>query len=302
MRIRGACAPRSPKRVNFMADTIGAFKILGELGKGAHSTIYHIRRESDQRQFALKVVPIDGKEEMKFYDQAAHELRVGEMLDHVNLIKVYTLETQRDWLFRVKKVQLLIEFVNGKTLDQSIKLSNPRLVQVFAKIGAGLMHMHRRGVYHADLKPNNIMLSRSGDVKIIDYGLAWIKGESKERVQGTPEYMAPEQSKQTIANEKTDIYNFGATMYRMTTGKLPPSTVPGPGEPAMNRRIFRAMFKPVEELMPKTPPMLATIINRCLEYDPKDRPDRVGQILDELNRLVEALVQSDDDRLEALGW
>jgi eukaryotic-like serine/threonine-protein kinase len=285
-----------------MAESIGTFKIISELGKGAHSTIYHIRRESDQRQFALKVVPIDEKEDMKFYDQAAHELRVGQMLEHVNLIKVHTLETQRDWLFRVKKVHLLIEYVNGKTLDQTIKLTYPRLMQVFAKIAAGLMHMHRRGVFHADLKPNNIMLSRAGEVKILDYGLAWIKGESKERVQGTPEYMAPEQSKHSVANEKTDIYNFGATMYRLTTGKLPPSTVPEPGGPGMNRRLFRTMFKPVEELVPKVPTMLATIINRSLEYEPKDRPERVGQILDELNRLVEEFVLTDDDRLEALGW
>lgn len=284
-----------------MAESIGTFKIIGELGKGAHSTIYHIRRESDQRQFALKVVPIDDKEDMKFYDQAAHELRVGQMLKHVNLIKIYTLETQRNWLFRVKKASLLIEYINGKTLDQTMKLSHARLVQVFAKIAAGLMHMHRRGVHHSDLKPNNIMLSRAGEVKILDYGLAWIKGESKDRVQGTPEYMAPEQSKHSIANEKTDIYNFGATMYRLITGKLPPSTVPDPDGPAMNRKLFRSMYEPPEELIPALPPMLATIINRSLEYDPKDRPDRVGLILDELNRLIEQLVQSDDDRLEAMG-
>src|SRR6185295_15493390 len=130
--------------------------------------------------------------------QAKHEFHIAQLLDHVNLIKVHTLETQRDWLFRVCKVHLLIEYVNGKTLDQTSKLSLPRLVQVFAKIAAGLAHMHRRNVFHADLKPNNILLSRAGEVKIIDYGLAWIKGEPKGRVQGTPEYMAPEQAKQGV--------------------------------------------------------------------------------------------------------
>ena len=147
-------------------------------------------------------MPIESKDELKFHEQAQHEFRVAQMLDHPNLIKIHTLETQRDWFFRVNKVQLLIEFVNGKTLDQSLKLTMPRLVQVFAKIAAGLMHMHRRGVCHADLKPNNIMLSKAGDVKIIDYGLAWIKGEQKDRVQGTPEYMAPEQSKHKTVNER----------------------------------------------------------------------------------------------------
>lgn len=285
-----------------MAESIGKFQVLAELGKGAHSTIYHIRRHSDNRQFALKVVPIEDKEAMKFLEQAQHEFRIGQMLDHPNLIKIHALETQRDWLFRVKKAHLLIEFVAGKTIDQSIKLKLPWLVQAFAKIAAALMHMHRRGVCHADLKPNNILLSKAGEIKIIDYGLAWIKGQRKERVQGTPEYMAPEQSKHMTVNERTDIYNFGATMYRLTTLKLPPSTLADPGGPGMTAKVFRAMLKPVAELAPQAPKRLAELIHRCLEYDPKNRPERVGDILDELTALSEQLVRSEDDKLEAMGW
>ncbi len=285
-----------------MAETIGEFKILAELGKGAHSTIYLIRRASDQRQFALKVVPLENKDDMKFLEQAQNELRVGQMLDHPNLVKIHALETERDWFFRVRKAHLLIEHVNGKTLDQTMKLSTPWLVQVFAQVAAGLVHMHRRGVYHADLKPNNIMLNRAGIVKILDFGLAWIKGEPKERVQGTPEYMAPEQSKHTRVNERTDIFNFGATMYRLVTGKLPPSTVAAPHSPAPDKKLFRDLLKPVQQLAPTTPAPLADLIHRCLDYDPKGRPERVGEILDELNVLIESLVKSDDDKLEAMGW
>jgi len=285
-----------------MAESIGEFKILGELGKGAHSTLYHIRRAKDDRQFALKVVPIKTKDDTKYYEQAQLEFRVGQMLEHPNLVKILALETERDWFFRVRKVHLLIEYVNGKTLDQSAKMSNAWLVQIFAKIASGLVHMHRRGVYHADLKPNNLMLSKIGDVKIIDYGLAWIKGEPKERVQGTPEYMAPEQSKQTIANERTDIYNFGATMYRLVTGKLPPSTIAAPNSPAITAKLFKDMLKPVDELMRGTPKPLCELIHRCLEYDAKKRPERVSDVLDELNALIKKLVKSDDDKLESMGW
>ena len=284
-----------------MAETIGSFQILAELGKGAHSTIYHIRRHSDSRQFALKVVPIEDKDDAKFYEQAQLELRVGQMLDHVNLIKVHALETQRDWFFRVRKAHVLIEYVNGKTLDQLQKLSVPRLVQVFAKIAAGLMHMHRRGVCHADLKPNNIMLSRAGEIKIIDYGLAWIKGEPKERVQGTPEYMAPEQSKHKTVNDRTDIYNLGATMYRLTSGQLPPSTLSLPNCPGMNAKLFHTFLKPLQEFAPDAPQQLCELIHRCLEYDPKKRPERAGEVLDVLNALIRQLVQTDDDRLDTMG-
>jgi tRNA A-37 threonylcarbamoyl transferase component Bud32 len=171
--------------------TIGKFQVVEPLGKGAHSTIMHVRRAADSTHYALKVVVIGGADEQKFLDQAEHEFRVAQMLDHPNLIKIYALELQKDWLFRVRKIHMLIEYVNGKTLDQLPRVALPRLVQIFERIAAGLVHMHRRNVFHADLKPNNVMLSRTGEVKIIDYGLAWIKGEGKGRVQGTPEYRSP---------------------------------------------------------------------------------------------------------------
>src|SRR6185369_14531049 len=89
--------------------TIGQFQVLGNLGSGAHSKILHIRCSGDGKQYALKVVPIDSKEDHKFLAQAQHEFRVAQMLSHPNLIKVYALETERSWLMRVKRVHLLIE-------------------------------------------------------------------------------------------------------------------------------------------------------------------------------------------------
>lgn len=284
------------------AFSIGKFQILGTLGKGAHSTILHVRRERDHKPYALKVVPLESKEDQKFHDQAQLEFRVAQMLDHPNCIKVYALEPQRDWLFRVKKIHLLIEYVNGKTLDNVPALAIPRLVQVFVKIAAGLFHMHRRGVFHADLKPNNLMLSKAGDVKIIDYGLAWVKGEPKGRVQGTPEYMAPEQSKHSIANERTDIYNLGATMYRLVTFRLPPSTVPTPGSPLLTSKVFHGLLKPVKEFNPQAPTALTNLIEQCLAYDPAKRPERVSDVLDVLKEIEAKVVQSPEDGLEGMRW
>ena len=80
------------------------------------------------------------------------------LLDHPNLLKIFALETESDWLFRVRKVHLLLEYVNGKTLDTFTKLPLPALVQVFVHVAAGLVHLHRKGVCHGDLKPNNVML------------------------------------------------------------------------------------------------------------------------------------------------
>jgi len=281
---------------------IGKFLVLGNLGMGANSSILHIRRAADSRQYALKVIPITGPEDFKFLTQGQHEFRISQMLDHRNLIKIYALEAQRDWLFRVRKVLLLIEYVNGQTLDTIKQLPVPKLVQIFAQVSAGMAHMHQKGVFHADLKPNNILLSRSGEVKIIDYGLAWVKGESKGRVQGTPEYMAPEQASKRIVTERTDIYNLGATMYRLVTWRLPPNYVTGNEILKLGSQIRELRVKPVEECNPSAPPELCRLIHQCLEFKSDRRPERMSDIQETLESLTKSLVQSPEDRLEALEW
>ena len=283
--------------------SIGKFLVLGTLGTGAHSTILHVRRSEDSTHYALKVVQINEPEDMKFLDQAEHELQVSEKLDHPNLIKVYALEKVKDWLFRVRKAHLLIEYVNGKTLDTCPRLTIPRLVQVFKCVADGMVHMHRRQVCHGDLKPNNILLSRAGEVKIIDYGLARIKGQGSTRIQGTPEYMAPEQIKHSMINERTDIYNFGGTMYRLVTWRLPPPVVSeeNKGVP-LDSKTWARMYKPVEELTPHAPPALCEQINRCLSYDANKRPERMSEVQNALDRLADELVTSPEDTLDAIEW
>jgi serine/threonine protein kinase len=283
--------------------SIGKFQVVGQLGTGAHSTILHVRRSADGKNYALKVVPIDGPEDKKFQEQAEHEFRVGQMLGHPNLIKVYACEPVKDWLFRVKKLHLLIEYVNGKTLDVCPKLRLPHVVQVFKCVADGLVQMHRRQVCHADLKPNNIMLSKSGDVKIIDYGLAWIKGEGKGRMQGTPEYMAPEQCKKCVVNEKTDLFNFGATMYRLLTWRLPPNAQASlEAGMELDSKSWERMLKPVQDFNAEAPPGLCDLVHRCLAFQPQNRPGRMSEVQGALDRMVDELVQGPEDRLEALEW
>lgn len=282
--------------------SIGKFTVIGPLGTGAHSSILHIRRSADSKNYALKVVPVGSPGERKFYEQAQNEFAVGQMLDHPNLVKVYALESVRDWLFRVRKVHLLIEYVNGKTLDICPPLRLPYLVQVFERTAAALVHMHRRGVYHADLKPNNIMLSKAGDVKVIDFGLAWIKGQKKDRIQGTPEYIAPEQAKNKIVNERTDIYNFGAMMYRMLTFRLPPCVVAVEDGLPLDAKTWKHLLKPVQEFNAAAPPKLCDLVHRCISFNAPQRPERMSDVQELLKDFVEELVQTPENRLDHLEW
>lgn len=288
-----------------MSEKIGPFSVVAHLGEGAHSSIMHIRRNSDGRQFALKIVKIEDDEAIKFLEQAEHEFAVAQKLDHPNLIKIYALEKIKSFgIFggKVKEVRQLIEFVNGKTLDNFKIIPIGILLQIFRDVAAGLVMMHRRNICHGDLKPNNIMLSKSGNVKIIDYGLAWIKGQDKQRIQGTPEYMAPEQVKK-IVNEKTDIFNFGATMYRLLTWHyIPQAIAPGQNSMPLDEETWKRNFKPVLERNPKCPKSLAKLVEHCLAFRPAYRPETMSEVHDELAAMVAKYVNAEDDQLANWEW
>jgi serine/threonine protein kinase len=131
-----------------------------------------------------------------------------------------------------------------------------------------------------------VLYGKRGEVKIIDYGLAWIRGEPKDRVQGTPEYMAPETARSRVINERTDIYNLGATMYRLTTMKLPPSALPGTESLRLNSKAYSSMLTPVQELNKAVPQSLCDLIHKCLAYDADKRPERVGEVLEVLQQIA----------------
>ena len=280
-------------------DKIGKFSVLATLGAGAHSSILHIRREDDGREYALKVVNIESDAEKKFLEQAEHEFRVGQMLDHPNLVKVLAFETEKNWLFKIKKAKLLVEFVKGDTLDKVKLMKRHKMLRVFEQVAAGMVHMHRRNVLHADLKPSNIMLGRGTTVKVLDYGLAWIKGEPKERVQGTPEYLAPETASHKLVNERTDIFNFGATMYRLVTFKLPPSVISDLAGVPMTEKTYKSLYKPVGEIVATTPPKLVALIHKCMEFKANNRPESFAAIQTALSAMAdEAEVGLDPAELE----
>ena len=175
----------------------------------------------------------------------------------------------------------------------------PKLLQVFKQVADAMVHMHRRGVFHADLKPNNLIYDRGTRVKVIDYGLAWVKGEPKDRVQGTPEYMAPETAEHKLVNERTDIYNFGATMYRLVTLQLPPCWVTGEASLPLTPQLFKEQFKAVRSVNPVAPEGLADLIHHCLQPNATKRPERMSHVQGTLDQLAdEAAAGVDPAELE----
>jgi serine/threonine protein kinase len=151
-------------------------------------------------------------------------------------------------------------------------------------VADALVHMHRRGVFHGDLKPSNIMVTKEGQVKLIDFGTAWLKGQEKNRIQGTPQYMAPETVSEKVVDERSDIYNFGATMYRMFTGRYAnPSGGPKPGDSLKSKLVA-----PIQ-INPNVPGTLNETILACLQTSPDRRPSGIFEVQQQLSAVAKYL-------------
>lgn len=259
---------------------IGKFTILGELGTGAASRVYKIRRTEDAKIYALKIVSVESAEDRKYVDQVQHEYDIGSVLDHPNLLKVHAVEIQRKLLF-VSGARLLLEFVDGLPLTDCKGLPLPKLLSIFFKVADGLAYMHSEGIYHADVKPDNILVGRQKEVKLIDFGLAWRRGENKDRVQGTLEFLAPEQARNKIVNGKTDIFNFGATMYRTFTGRaIPPELRQYGGDEEVGN--LDSYVRPMTRANASLPSDLDELARQCIRCDAELRPSTMREVRDRL--------------------
>ena len=252
------------------------YRVVNPLGNGAGSTILLISdKTAGGKRYALKVVKRQDADDDVYIAQARVEYAAAQKLNHPTIAKIYDMRLKRSW-FKVAGVELLMEYVDGKTLDEIEAPTMGQLVLVFNQVASALVHMHRRGVFHGDLKPSNIMLSKNGQVKLIDFGTAWIKGEEKNRIQGTPQYMAPEQATEKVVDERTDLYNFGATMYRMFTGRFVNAGIPKAGADGA-----RKLATPIQ-INPKIPGTLNETIMSCLEISPERRPAGMFEIQHQL--------------------
>ncbi|MGE3818219.1 MAG: serine/threonine protein kinase [Isosphaeraceae bacterium] len=266
------------------------YRVVKPLGNGAGSTILEISdKTAGGKRYALKVVKRQDADDDVYIEQARTEYEVAQKLNHPAIARIYDLRQKRSW-FRLSGVELLMEYVEGKTLDEIEAPDINQLLLMFCQVASALSHMHRRGVFHGDMKPQNIMLSKTGQVKLIDFGTCWIRGQNKDRVQGTPQYIAPETASEKIVDARSDVYNLGATMYRMFTGRFANQGIPKPGE-------TRKIPAPTQ-LNKKIPAQLSELIMACLDLTPDKRPGSMFDIQHKLVEIAKSLGLSPEEDLK----
>ena len=260
---------------------IAGFDVVATLGEGAASKLYRVR-DKHGKEFCLKRVVKNSAAEQRFVDQAVTEYEVAKHLDSPLVRKVHKLIRQRA-LLRTSEVLVLMELVDGRTLETVKFKGMVGYCKLFHAAAKGLQSMHEAGFVHADIKPNNIMVTREGMVKLIDFGQSCKNGTVKERIQGTPDYIAPEQVKRQPITPKTDLFNLGATMYWLLTGQRVPTMMPRKdrGETVQLRtEEAEKTLQPPSELVPDCPPALSNLILECVAKSPADRPAHMQEVMD----------------------
>ena len=257
------------------------YDVLERLGEGARSTIYRVRDPSTGRELALKHVLRDDQKDIRFIEQMETEFEISRQFTHPNLRRSYELKIQKTMLVKVTEAFLVMELVNGKPLDVAPPRDMMDVLDTFIGAAQGLRAMHQMGYAHCDIKPNNILRNEAGEVKVIDFGQSCRLGTVKERIQGTPDYIAPEQVTRRPISVKTDVFNLGATLYWALTSKAIPTlyTVNKKGE---NSFLLDSKIATPMELNNRIPPAVSNLVMECIATNPAKRPADMDQFINRL--------------------
>jgi serine/threonine protein kinase len=265
---------------------VGGFKIIKRIGSGARSTIYEAIDEQDNTTIALKRVIYERPEDARVFEQVQNEFKTAQRIDHPYVRKCYKLKKIRS-MFQIKEMLLSMELFDGVTLEEHPNLSLLDVLLVFRMVANGLNAMHQHGYLHCDIKPNNILLNKSGSIRIIDLGQSCKIGTIKRRIQGTPDYIAPEQVRRAPLGPKTDVFNLGATMYWALTGKNVPTLIPK--KDTIDVFIKQPLRAP-HEIKSQIPEPISNLVMDCVKEDPLQRPRNMMETISRLDMLIHGIL------------
>jgi hypothetical protein len=278
---------------------LGPHEILSAIGAGGMGEVYRARDTRLNRIVAIKVLPTHLADRSELRERFEREARTIASLNHPHICTLFDIGQQDGIDY------LVMEYLEGETLAQRlVKASLPleQVLQFAIEISDALDKAHRKGVTHRDLKPGNIMLTKTG-TKLLDFGLAKLKQEvapanaqlselptaddpltAKGTIVGTLQYMAPEQLEGKEVDARTDIFAFGTVVYEMATRKR---AFEGKTQASVIGAILKDDPPPISSLQPMTPPALDRVTKRCLAKEPDERWQSANDLTNELKWIAE---------------
>jgi serine/threonine protein kinase len=265
------------------------YEVLEFLGQGAGSLIYAVSEPQSRQIYALKHVVRRTDKDDRFLQQLEAEYEVGRAVHHPGLRRSIDLKFNRTGLLRkVSEAALVLELFDGQPLETHPPRRMSAVCDVFRQVAKALGALHHGGFCHCDLKPNNILVNNAGEVKVIDLGQACKLNTKKQRIQGTPDYIAPEQVKCDPVTVRTDVYNLGATLYWVLTGKNVPTLFTVKKSGAENAFLVDDRIPTPAELNPKTPEPLSNLVMECVRVNPARRPGDMSDLARRLDVIAYA--------------
>ena len=248
--------------------SLSKYEILGVLGQGSMGKVYKARHKKLGRMVALKVPTRDLVRHPTLSERFLREGQAIAMLQHPHVVRVYDADEEDGLPY------IVLEYVEGGPLSAHISeqkvipLSNVENWAV--QMAEALDYIHHKGILHRDLKSSNVLITRDGDARITDFGIAQIDIQQTitNGLLGTPAYMSPEQAKGQPMDHRSDIYSLGVILYECLTGRIPFIEDNGL---ALIQRIVNDVPAPVQAYRKEVPVWLAQIVERCLEKDPENR-------------------------------
>jgi eukaryotic-like serine/threonine-protein kinase len=279
---------------------LGPFEILSAIGAGGMGEVYRARDTRLDRTIAIKVLPPHLADSPELRERFEREARTIASLNHPHICTLYDIGHQDGTDF------LVMEYLEGETLAQRLvkgPLPLNQVLQFSIEIADALDKAHRKGITHRDLKPGNIMLTKSG-TKLLDFGLAKLKQEvapanvqpsqlptanepltAQGSIVGTLQYMAPEQLEGKEVDARTDIFAFGAVVYEMATGKR---AFEGKSQASLIAAILEREPPAMCSLQPMTPLALDRVVKRCMAKEPDNRWQSANDLTNELKWVAES--------------
>jgi len=265
---------------------LAGYNVLAEIGRGAASVIYLVQEPKTKQVRALKHVQKSSAKDQRFIIQAEREYEIAQKVRHPLIREIERMIKGRQRLLTVNEVFLLMEYVDGVSVEQHPPASLEQAMPIFVQTARALDHMHNCGYVHADMKPNNVVVTDDGTVKIIDLGQACPIGTVKERIQGTPDYIAPEQVHRREITPLTDVYNMGATIYWCVTQQHIPTALPKDNSLVSTLDDqFIERPTPPSEINPRVPALLSDLAMHCVEVNPEDRPGSMADVAERLEAI-----------------
>jgi len=276
-----------PKFISSGSTLAGKYRIIEPIGKGGMGVVYKAEDTKLKRTVALKFLPPELAKSPEAGERFIREAQAAAALSHPHICTIHEISEGEDQSF------IVMEYIEGQSIRQKIlngPLDQTEALDIAIQVAEGLEEAHKNGIVHRDIKPGNIMLTKKGTAKVMDFGLAKVFGGTlitkEAKTMGTVAYMSPEQAKGEVIDRRTDIWSLGVVLYEMIAGQLP---FKGEYEQSIIHSILNREPEPITKIRKDLPSGLEQVIYKALTKNPCNRYQSMEDFLGDLKAITEGL-------------